>query len=271
MFFSYRGKQVYYELHGEGRPLLLLNGILMNTASWAPFITAFTRGGNRLILVDLLDQGKTEAMEVEYTIDTQAGMVAALLAELGLGRVSVMGTSYGGAVALSLAIHHPEKVGRLLLAATRARTDQLFKGLCESWLHACHSPQALYSATMPLFYGASFQEEAKEWLGRRRALLERTAFANPGFLARFQRLVRSIMAYDLTARLHEISVPALVLAPEEDLVMFPRENRLIAEGIPGAHLLTLHKTGHVMFLERPSLFIPVMMGWFNHPDTITLP
>ena len=83
--------------------------------------------------------------------------------------------------------------------------------------------------------------------------------------------MRSILDYDLTGRLNEISVPTLVLAPEEDLVMFPWENQRIAEGIPGAHLLTLHKTGHVLFLERPSLFIPLALGWFNHPGGIALP
>ena len=54
--FVFQGKKVHYRLVGEGRPLLMLNGIMMSTKSWAPFEAALTRGGNRLILVDLLDQ-----------------------------------------------------------------------------------------------------------------------------------------------------------------------------------------------------------------------
>ncbi|NLW20952.1 MAG: alpha/beta fold hydrolase [Clostridiales bacterium] len=271
MAYTFRNRPIHYERHGTGPTLLLLNGIMMSTASWAPFVPAFTSAGNSLLLVDLMDQGKSGAFEEGYRIDDQAEMVAGLLDHLNISQAGVMGTSYGGAVALSLSLLHPNKVQRLMLAATRAYTDPLFRVMCESWLHACQSPQALYTATMPLFYGASFQQRAGEWLASRRALLEKTAFASPDFTARFQRLVRSILDFDLRERLGGITAPTLVLAPAEDLVMMPWEQQRIAQGIPGAHLLTLHQTGHVMFLERPELFIPLVMGWFAHPGTIALP
>lgn len=271
MEFTFRGKSIYYEIHGEGAPLLLLNGIMMTTASWVPFVPAFTKGGMRLILTDLMDQGKSGAYTEGYHIADQAQMIAALLDHLGHEQCAIMGTSYGGAVALSFATQYPNRVSRLMLAATRCYTDPLFKDMCESWLHACHSPQALYTATMPLFYGASFQEAANDWLLSRRKLLEKTAFSSPDFLARFKRLVESILVFDLRDTLDQVTAPTLVLAPEEDLVMMPWEQKRIAQGIKGAHLVTLHKTGHVMFLEKPDLFIPLMMGWFHFPDTIALP
>ena len=56
-FFSFEGKQVYYETHGEGNPLLLLNGIMMSTMSWKEFVAPLS-AQNRLILVDFMDQGK---------------------------------------------------------------------------------------------------------------------------------------------------------------------------------------------------------------------
>ena len=59
--FVFQGKKVHYRLVGEGRPLLMLNGIMMSTKSWAPFEAALTRGGNRLILVDLLDHVQTRS------------------------------------------------------------------------------------------------------------------------------------------------------------------------------------------------------------------
>lgn len=269
--FVFRDQLIHYELHGEGQPLLLLNGIMMSTLSWYPFLKAFQQGGNQVILLDLMDQGKSAAYEAGYGIADQAQMVLALLDHLSLDRVSVMGTSYGGAVALSLASRWPERIDRLMLAGTRAYTDPQFRGMCEAWLHSCHSPQALYSATMSVFYGGSFQQREQDWLEARRGLLERTAFSSPDFLARFCRLVRSIMDFDIRQDLQHITSPTLVLSAEEDLVMMPWEQQRIAELIPGAHLLSMHKTGHVMFLENPSLFIPLMMGWFNHRDSIRLP
>ncbi len=270
MLFDYQGKTIYYESHGSGRPLLLLNGIMMSTGSWAPFVDALSRDNTRILLVDLMDQGRSAAFTAGYDIADQADMIAGLIEHLGLDKVNVMGTSYGGAVALSLAIRYPEMVDRLMLAATRAKTDALFRDMCESWLHACHSPQALYTATMPLFYGATFQEAQPAFLAKRRELLEKTLFKSPDFIERLKRLVHSILNFDLKDRLHEVHSPTLVLAPEEDLVMMPWEQKTIANGIKDAELLSLHKTGHVLFLERPHLFVPLIMGWFSHDDTVTL-
>lgn len=265
MTFSYQGKPIYYEVHGVGRPLLLLNGIMMTCTSWAPFLKAFTNAGSQVILLDLMDQGKSSAFSEGYTIPDQADLASSLLSHLGITGADVLGTSYGGAVALALAIRHPQRVGRLLLAATRAYTDPLFHGMCESWLHALASPKAFYTATIPLFYGATFQEENRVWMADRRKLLEKTVFSNADFMARMQRLILSIMDLDLRDQLKHIACPALVLAPEEDLVMMPWEQQRIREGIPGAELLGLSKTGHVLFQERPGLFIATTMGWFHHP------
>ena len=265
MNFSYQDKDIYYEQHGQGHPLLLLNGVMMSTASWAPFVKTFSRQ-HRLILLDLMDQGQSAAFPEGYTMKEQGEMLLAFLDHLKLDSVSVLGTSYGGALALQLATEAPERVDRLLLAATRAYTDPLFRDMCESWVHATASPQAFYTATIPLFYGATYQQERAAWMEERRKVLESTAFANPDFLARMRRLIQSIMAFDLRDRLHRITCPTLVLAPEEDLVMMPWEQTRIVRGIQGAELLTLPKTGHVLILERPELFISLAMGWFCYRD-----
>ena len=83
-----------------------------------------------------------------------------------------------------------------------------------------------------------------------------------------RRLIQSIMAFDLRDRLHRVACPTLVLAPEEDLVMMPWEQTRIVRGIQGAELLTLPKTGHVLILERPELFISLAMGWFCYRDPV---
>lgn len=261
MEFTYQNRTIHYEEHGSGQPLLLLNGVMMSTASWAPFVQAFSRSF-RLLLLDLMDQGQSDAFPDGYTMKDQARMVSAFLDHLGLNKVLVLGTSYGGALALQLSVDDPGRVKRLLLAATRAYTDPLFRDMCEGWIHATSSPQAFYTATMFLFYGATWQAEQAGWMAERRQLLESTAFSRPDFLARMKRLISSIMAFDLRDRLAEISCPTLVLAPTEDLVMMPWEQERIAKGIPGAELLALPRTGHVLFLERPALFVALTMGWF---------
>ena len=102
--FVFEGKKVYYEIHGEkGEPFLVLNGIMMSTASWKPFIPDFSRN-NVAILVDFFDQGQSERMTEKYDHDIQVRLLRALIDELPYERVSVMGISYGGEIAVQLAV-----------------------------------------------------------------------------------------------------------------------------------------------------------------------
>ena len=68
--FTFEGKQIYYELHGEGRPLLLLNGIMMSCRSWAEFGQPLS-AQNQLILLDMLDQGRSAKMTEPYDHSVQ--------------------------------------------------------------------------------------------------------------------------------------------------------------------------------------------------------
>ena len=77
--FAFEGKTVYYERHGEtGQPLVVLNGLMMSTTSWQPFVADFSRN-NRLVLVDFLDQGRSSRMTEPYGHDVQIRLVDALL------------------------------------------------------------------------------------------------------------------------------------------------------------------------------------------------
>lgn len=113
MTFTFNNKQVYYEVHGQGKPLIILNGIMMSTKSWAQFIEPFTQF-NQLILVDFLDQGQSEKVTQQYDHSLQVDVVIALLEHLNLGKVNVYGVSYGGQIALQVALKRPDliEIGR---------------------------------------------------------------------------------------------------------------------------------------------------------------
>ena len=132
MTFEFKGKSVYYESHGEGNPVLLLNGIMMTTLSWQAFVPALQKT-NRLILVDFLDQGRSARMEEAYTQELQAELVAALINHLQLRSPAVAGISYGGEVALRVAIRYPALVGRLLLFNTTAKTSAWLRDIGRGW------------------------------------------------------------------------------------------------------------------------------------------
>ena len=80
--FIFEGKQVYYEVHGNsGEPIIILNGIMMSTLSWKPFIKDFSKN-NVAILVDFLDQGRSARMSEDYNHEIQVRLVNALIDQL---------------------------------------------------------------------------------------------------------------------------------------------------------------------------------------------
>ena len=101
--FLFKGKKVYYELHGEGEPILVLNGIMMSTESWNAFKPSFSKD-NLLILVDFFDQGRSDRLDFEYKHDLQVDLLKALLEHIKIDRVNVVGISYGSAVALQFVL-----------------------------------------------------------------------------------------------------------------------------------------------------------------------
>ena len=121
--FLFEGKKVYYEVHGDhGEPIVILNGIMMSTNSWKPFIPDFSKN-NVAILVDFFDQGQSARMTESYDHDIQVRLLNALIDILPYDRVSIMGISYGGEIAVQYAVRFPNRVRRLILANTAARTS----------------------------------------------------------------------------------------------------------------------------------------------------
>lgn len=269
--FVFQGRQVYYELLGRGRPLVLLNGIMMSSRSWKPFLSAFQNGGNQLVLVDLLDQGQSQAMEGDYDIMLQAQMLDALLTHLDIPDAALFGTSYGGEVALNFAVNWPHRAQRMVLANTVARTSAWLREIGQAWNLAADNPEAYYDTTIPVIYSPDFYQRRADWMKKRKEVLTKTAFADPDFMARMQRLTRSAESHDVLGKLSNITCPVLLISCDQDHVTPPEEQALLQSGIRDAQLVLLPRTGHAAFYERPDLFVSIMMGFFNHLENIVLP
>jgi pimeloyl-ACP methyl ester carboxylesterase len=112
-----KGVDYYYEVHGKGEPVVLLHGGLLSTDSFQPAMPTLTKG-RQVILVDLQGHGRTTLGSRPIRCEAIADDIDALLGQLGLRQVDVLGYSFGGSVALRLAVQHPDRVRRLVLVST---------------------------------------------------------------------------------------------------------------------------------------------------------
>jgi pimeloyl-ACP methyl ester carboxylesterase len=119
------GIKLHYEIHGSGRPLVLLHGGLGATEMFGPNLPALAKG-RQVIGVDLQGHGRTADIDRPLSAELMAGDIAALIKHLKLDKPDVMGYSLGGGVAIFVAVQHPELVGRLVIVSTPFRRDGFY-------------------------------------------------------------------------------------------------------------------------------------------------
>jgi pimeloyl-ACP methyl ester carboxylesterase len=119
------GIKLYYELHGAGKPLVLLHGGLGAIEMFGPTLPALAKG-RQVIAVDLQGHGRTADIDRPLSVELMADDIAALIKHLGLQRADVMGYSLGGGVALLTAIRHPDVVNKLVIVSTPFRRNGFY-------------------------------------------------------------------------------------------------------------------------------------------------
>lgn len=120
-FADVNGQHVFYNVHGAGKPLVLLHGGI-NPDCFGSNLAELAKG-RQVIAVHLQAHGRTPDTDRPLRPETMADDVAALIGHLNLGKADVMGYSLGSSVALQTAIRHPDVVDRLVLAAARMTQD----------------------------------------------------------------------------------------------------------------------------------------------------
>jgi len=118
------GINLYYEVHGEGRPIVALHGGLGSTEMFESVMPQLS-AHHQVITPDLQGHGRTADIDRPLDIRFMADDIAALIDHLQLVKPDVVGYSLGGGVALQVAVRHPDKVGRLVLVSANVRRDAI--------------------------------------------------------------------------------------------------------------------------------------------------
>lgn len=194
------GVQLYHEVHGSGRPLILLHGGLMAGETMAGLVAALAQT-HTVILPDLQGHGRTPDVPGRpLDVRLMAGDIVGLIDLLGLDRPDIVGYSLGGGVAMHVAFQHPEKIRRLVTCSTNITRNAIY-------------PEMLAQQVQVNAAAAEFMKETPMW-----ELYERVAPRPEDFPAVLDKIgVAMQQDFDFSEQVRALQVPTLICAADADM------------------------------------------------------
>ncbi|HEV7465693.1 MAG TPA: alpha/beta fold hydrolase, partial [Candidatus Dormibacteraeota bacterium] len=227
------GTEFAATVSGAGPPLLMIPGLGASRRVYAPLLPALV-SHLEVVVFDPRGTGESGVTPGPYTMDGLAGDAAAVLDAAGLDAAAVWGASMGGMVAQHLALLHPERVTRLVLACTTCGGPHAIGPAPEAASallgRGARTPGDAYRLACTVLYAEDWQAEHPELIDREVAERERHPVRGGVFAAQ-QAAVRGHDTWDTLPR---ISAPTLVLHGTEDAAVPAENGRILAGRIPGA-------------------------------------
>jgi 3-oxoadipate enol-lactonase len=246
------GQTLYYEVHGEGEPLLCVMGLSADTLAWMLQVPAFS-ATHRTIIFDNRDVGRSSLADGPYEITDMAQDALALADELELDSFHLLGVSMGGAIAQEIALAAPERVRTLTLAVTFPAGGAWARKLSEVWAERVRSisREGHVDELMLLNFSEAFfeNEQSVAWL---RGMMLQNPHPQPP--EAFIRQLEACGRHDAHERLTSLRVPTHVIGAELDILVPSWKSRELADLIPDAQLTVLPGSPHGANVERADEF-----------------
>ena len=265
------GASIFYQMTGEGEPLLMIPGLGLDHTYYAqglPFLTPYVR----TITVDPRGVGQSSKDNLAPSVDLWADDFAAFIEALGEGPIHVLGTSLGGSIALSLAARHPAVVKSLIAVGAFSELNE--------------SVHLNYSLRKRLILKVGMSEEMADFIalwimtpqfmeseaGSRiasnmRANIKRNDPSQYiGFLDAILSLGKRVKGEGkppLTGWISSIIAPTLVACADNDHFIPASLSRVIADEIPGARYVDVPRGGHIPFIEQPAAIAAAVLEFLG--------
>jgi 3-oxoadipate enol-lactonase len=222
---------------------LVLSGSLGTTAAmWDPLLAQFD--GLATLPYDHRGHGSATVPSGPYSLADLGGDVIAMLDARGLRRVSFCGLSLGGMVGMWLAVHHPERIDRLVLCCTAAHLNPDSYAARAREVRAAGTVEPVADAVLQRWLTPDYAREHPDVVAGLRAQL--TSTPAEGYAA----CCEAIATMDLRPDLRRIAAPTLCIAAREDPATPPEHLQGIAAAIASSHLETLSPSAHLVSVER---------------------
>lgn len=241
---------IYYEVHGEGEPLLMIMGLGYNRLSWHRTLPALSRHF-KVIIFDNRGVGKSSKPDGPYSIEMMADDAKAVLDASSVETAHVYGISMGGMIAQRLAIHYPERVRSLVLGCTTAGgpthvpPSPKIMELMVARGSLTGTPEENAWLAAPIVYSQAFIDHHPEMV--QEDIEKRIQIVTPPYAYLSQ--LQACGVHNTSQELDKINIPTFVIHGDADELVPYENGKMLAERIKGAKLHTVSGAGHIYFTE----------------------
>ena len=239
------GIDLYYEVHGEGEPLLLIMGYGSNSGHWFVILPRLATRF-KTIIFDNRGTGRSGKPEIPYTADMMVGDAVGLLDALDVESAHVFGVSMGGMIAQEIALGHPSRVKKLILGCTSCGGPHSIGSTPEATAFLFDPERAKLSdeeralSTVPWLWNQDFIDKHPEAVERYVKITTQYPTPIHGYLSQ----ANFVLSHDTYDRLPQIKSPALVMTGARDRLIQHENSRILASRIAGAELVVFEQAGH---------------------------
>jgi len=254
---QFKNTSISYTDSGKGTAIVLLHGFLENQTMWNAFVPEFSKK-HRVIAIDLLGHGNTECMGYVHSMEDNADVVHAVLAELRIRKAIFVGHSMGGYVALAFAEMYPDYIKGLVLLNSTSRADSDERKANRN--RAIKAVKQSFTNFISLSIANLFSEENRERLKDNIELVKSEALKTP-----LQGIVASLegmkIRMDREVLLHLTPYPKMLILGKKDPVLNYEENLEQIEET--AVQLVTFPDGHMSHIENETELTKVLLDFFK--------
>ncbi len=255
-----RDAELFYEILGDGPPVVLLHPFPVHHGFWLPAADLLA-SRYRLIVPDLRGHGESTVGEGPATMEKHAADVARICDSAGVGNAVFAGVSIGGYGLMEFWRRYPQRVSGLILSNTRAQadTDEGRSGRLKSADDAeLHGTEPFFESMLPKLIGETTRTNRPDLVAAARKMMRKMSV--PGLAALQRGLAQRP---DSFPTLKTVNVPTLILAGDEDTLTPVEDAQHMQQAIPGSRLEVIPKAGHYAVFEQPEAAGRIIRGFLD--------
>jgi 3-oxoadipate enol-lactonase len=250
--FQRDGVDIYYDVKGSGRPVMLVAGLASDNAFWLPSLDAIA-ARHQVIVLDNRGAGRTTPLDAPTSIRAMADDCMALAAHLQVPKIALAGHSMGGMIVQDCAIRYPDAVDRIVLAATAPFASPRDNDLFATWSSLFAAvDRALWFRN--LFYWVLSPKFFDDRRGVHALVQLASTYPYQQTPVALANQVKAIAGFDARSGLSSIRARTLLMAGTLDLLFSIEEAAAFAKSIPHASFAPIEGAAHSFPIESPKEF-----------------